>query len=119
MAKVKLGRDQTLTLDGVPLAGVREVDIQVDMQSQDVTAFDHSTTSTLPVRQDVTVRTLIYHKQDYDVIRGKFSLTTPTPALLGISNVASAKFVPVSVKIVQPVDGVMAWDVTWKIWNYA
>jgi|LakMenE18May11ns_1017448.scaffolds.fasta_scaffold9664180_2 hypothetical protein len=119
MAKVRLGRDQTLTLDGTPLEGVREVDIQVDMQGQDVTAFDHSTTSTLPIRQDVTLRTLIYHKDDYDRIRPSFSLTTPRPVTLAISNVASAQFVPVAVKIAQPVDGVMAWDVTWKTWNYS
>lgn len=119
MAKVKLGRDQTLTLDGVALAGVREVDFQVDMQGQDVTSFNHSTTSTLPIRQDVTLRTLIYHKDDYDVVRGFFSLTTPVPATIAITNVGSCKFVPVSVKIAQPIDGVMAWDVTWKSWNHS
>lgn len=118
MAKVKLGREQTLTLDGAPLVGVREVDISLDYQTADVTSFEHRFVSTLPIREDCTLRMLIYHQEDYDRVQAKLNQHPPQPVTIQVSNVGQAKFVPTAVKIAQPIDGVMAWDVTLKYWNY-
>lgn len=118
MPTIRLGRDQTLSLDGVALAGVREVDLSLDYQTADVTAFDHGFASTLPIREDCTLRMLIYHQEDYDRVKGKLNVHPPVGVTISVSNVGSAKFVPVGVKITQPIDGVMAYDVTFKYWNY-
>lgn len=118
MGTIRLGRDQTLSLDGTALAGVREVDISIDYQTADVTSFEHQFASTLPVREDCTLRMLIYHQEDYDRVQAKLNQHPPQPVTIAVGNVGSAKFVPTAVKIAQPIDGVMAWDVTFKYWNY-
>ena len=38
---------------------------------------------------------------------------------LAIDGVISGPFVPVEIKIANPLNGVLAYDVTFKLWNYA
>lgn len=118
MAKVKLGRDQVLTLDGVVLEGVRELDVDMDMSTQDVTAWWHGWKSTLPLAQDATVKVLIYWQENYDDFAAKFNVHPPDPMTFGIGGVGSGDFVPVKVAVKQPLDGVLAWEVTLKLWTY-
>ena len=37
---------------------------------------------------------------------------------LGISNVGEADYVPVNIAVKQPIAGVLAWEVTLKLWTY-
>lgn len=118
MPTVVLGRDQVLTLDGVTLEGVREIDLDYEMQTQDVTAWWHAFKSTLPVLADVSAKVLIFWKENYDDFADKLNRHPPEPMTLGISNAWTADFVPVSVRVVQPINGVVAWEVSLKLWTY-
>lgn len=112
--KVKLGRDQTLSLDGSVLDGVREVDIDIDYRTVDATSFEHNVASTLPLVADASIRVLIYWKDNYDLFDAKFNLHPPQPMTLAISNCPTIRCVPVKVAIKQPIAGVLAWEVTLK-----
>lgn len=114
-SKVKLGRDQTLSLDGAVLEGVREVEVGVDMKTTEVTSWEHDATSTLPLSIDVSVRLLIYWASDYVLFADKLNKHPPEPMTLAISNVGSVQCVPTGVAIKQPIDGVLAWEVSLKL----
>lgn len=116
--KVKLGRDQVLTLDGIALEGVREMDVDIEMSTQDVTAWWHGWKSTLPLAGDVTVKVLIYWKENYDDFAAKLNKHPPEPMTLGITNVGTVDCLPTNVGIKQPLTGVLAWEVTLKLWTY-
>lgn len=112
--KVKLGRDQTLSLDGSVLEGVREVDIDIDMKTVDATSFEHDVASTLPISADASIRVLIYWAEDYDKFADKLNKHPVEPMTLTISNCPTIRCVPVKVAIKQPIAGVLAWEVTLK-----
>lgn len=111
---IKLGRDQSLTLDGVPLEGVRELDVDIDAKTFEVTSFAHSWASTLTLARDITIKVLIYWQNNYDAFAEKFYADVPGPMDLGITNVGTIRCMPVKVAIKQPLVGVMAWEVTLK-----
>lgn len=117
--KVKLGRDQTISLDGVVLEGVRELDVDLDMSTHDVTAWWHDWKSTLPLAADATVKVLIYWQENYDDFYRKFNKHPPERMELSISNVGFVPCVPVKVSVKQPIAGVLAWEVTLKLWTYS
>lgn len=111
---IKLGRDQVLTLDGVILEGVRELEVDIDAKTFEVTSYEHPWASTLTLTRDITVKLLVYWQSNYDAFAAKFYSDVPTPMSLGISNVGSVRCMPVKVSIKQPISGVMAWEVTLK-----
>jgi hypothetical protein len=116
---VRLGRDQQISLDGVVLEGTREFDFDIDMQTHDVTSWWHGWKSTLPVAADVTIRLLIYWGDTYGTnIGSKLNKHPPERMDMSITNVGFAPCVPTKVSIKTPIDGVMAWDVTMKLWTY-
>jgi hypothetical protein len=115
---IRLGRDQVISVGGTALPGTREFDVQVEMQQSDITSWEHATTSTLPIRQDISLHMLIYGAEVWGVVKAKFNQHPPQPLDVSLTNVGSAKFVPVSAKIAAPINGVMSWDVTLKSWNY-
>lgn len=99
--------------------GTRELDVDIDAKTVDVTNFGHAWISTLPLAKDVTVKVLIYWANNYDKFATKFYADVPQPLDLGITNVGTMKAMPVKVTIKQPLVGVMAWEVTLKLWNYS
>lgn len=115
MPTVKLGRDQTISLDGNVLEGTREFDIDIDMKSMEVTSWDHDAASTLPLSLDATVKLLIYWGEDYADISGKLNKHPPEPMTLAISNVGTVRCVPTKVAIKGPISGVLAWEVTLRL----
>lgn len=117
--KIRLGRDQVLTLDGVVLEGVREVDVELDSRTVDITPWDGQYASTLPLVLDATLRLLIYWTEDYQKVASKFHKFPPQPVMLGISSVATIRCLPVNVKVVEPINGVVAWEVTFRAYSYA
>lgn len=116
--KVKLGRDQVITLDGVTLEGVRDVDVDIDVATHDVTSWWHGWKSTLPVAADATIRVLIYWEENYDDFHSKLNKHPPEPMTLAMSNVGSVPCVPVKVAVKEPIAGVVAWEVTLKLYTY-
>lgn len=118
MPTIILGRDQTLTIDGTTAEGTREVDVDVAAKDCKVTSWEHDWESTLTLTREATLKVLIYGQEVYDSFSSKFNAFPPQPVTIAISNVGSGKFVQQSVRITQPIDGVMAWEVTFKSWNY-
>lgn len=117
--KVILGRDQVLTLDGTPLEGVRELDIDVDTRTVDITPWNSRYASTMPICVDATLRVLIYWKEDWGRIATKMFANPPQPMTLSATNAFSVKCMAVGVKVVQPIQGVVAWEVTLRAYSYA
>lgn len=115
---VVLGRDQSLTLDGVVLEGTREFEIDIDMKTADVTAWHHKWTETLPLVGDVTIKLLIYWKDNYSNFDDKLNKHPAERMKLEVSNAGTFYCVPTQVGIKGPINGVMAWDVTLKLYSY-
>lgn len=118
MPTIVLGRDQVITLDGSPLEGVREVSIDVDYKTVDVTSWSDRFASTLPIAMDATVRLLIYGQDEWGMVKAKMDADPPEYVTLGITNGYDVRCVPVSAKIAQPIAGVVAYDVTFKAYSY-
>lgn len=112
--KVKLGRDQVLSLDGVVLEGVREVDVEIDTTTIDVTPWNGTWRSHFPVVGDATIRLLIYWKENWDALAAKLMTSPPQAVVLEVSNGFTWRCVPTGVKVAQPIAGVLSWEVTLK-----
>ena len=119
MPSIVLGRDQHLSVDGTVLDGVREIDVSVDTKSQDVTAWNHDWCSTLVTHADVTLSFKVLWSESYSTIGSKLNQHPPQPITVNITNAGEAKFLVTNVKIGLPIEGVMACDVTMKLWSYA
>lgn len=117
--KVRLGRDQVLTLDGTVLKGIREVDVDVDTRTVDITPWNSRFASTIPVVMDATVRLLIYWKEDWESIESKMFADPIEPVVLGITNAFSIKCIPAGARVTQPIQGVVAWEVTLRAYSYS
>jgi len=116
--KVKLGRDQVISLDGIVLEGVRDVDVDIDMSTHDVTSWWHGWKSTLPLAGDVTIKVLVYWAENYEDFYDKFNKHPPERMDLSITNAVSCGCIPVKIAVKQPIAGVLAWEVTLKMWTY-
>lgn len=115
---VKLGHNQKFKLNGTALQGTRDVEVSIDTKQVDVTAWNHQWISTLPLQVDVTIRATLYWQSNFQSV---WSLINKHPTVkcdLAIDGVISGPFVPVEVKIANPLNGVLAYDVTFKLWNY-
>lgn len=118
MAKVKLGKDQIISLGGAALEGTREVEIDFNLKTTDITAWNHQYASTLGTSFDAAIKLTIYWKQDYDTLHPKLTQHPPTPLQVVISNVGTIYCLPTAVRIVQPISGVLAWEVTLQMHSY-
>lgn len=107
-----------LTLEGEVLEGTRDFEVDIDLQTTDITAYWHGWKSTLPVAADVTVKLLVYWKDNYTAFRDKLNKHPAEPMKLAITNVGTVTCVPTKVGIKGPINGVMAWDVTLKLYTY-
>jgi len=116
--KVKLGRDQVLTLDGTALDGVRELEFDVDSRTVDVTSWEHSLASTLVLAADISIRVLIYWQEDYLRIAAKYLTHPPQPMTMNISNFGEFRVVPEKIRGGQPIAGVVSWEVTFRSFLY-
>jgi hypothetical protein len=116
--KVKLGRDQVLTLDGVILEGVRELEFDITSKTMDVTSWLHSLSSTLVLAADISIRVLIYWPEDYQRIAAKYLLHPPEAMTMNITNFGTFRVVPENIRGGQPIDGVVSWEVTFKSYLY-
>ncbi len=118
MPTVLLGRDQTMLLDGVALVGTREFEVAIDGREFDATAWNGSWSSTLVLSANAAIKVLIYWKDNFQPFFAKFNKHPPQPMQLSISNSVFGTFVPAQIRIVTPLVGVVAWEVTLKHWDY-
>ena len=118
MAKVKLGKDQTISIDGTLLEGTREVDIDLELKTHDISSWDHAFASTFGTSLDATARLTIYWKEDYDRLHSKLTQHPPSPLAVNISNVGTVYCLPVSVRVTQPINNVLAWEVVLRMHSY-
>lgn len=116
--KVLLGKNQILKLDGAALEGVREVDVDIDERTVDITPWNSQYASTLPVVADATLRLLIYWPEDFAKVQAKFMKWPVEPVTISVTNAYTIRCLPVSVKVVQPISGVVAWEVTFRAYSY-
>lgn len=117
--KVLLAKNQKVTFDGATLEGVREVDVDIDERTVDITPWNSEFASTLPVVADATLRLLIYWPEDWEKVKAKFMVWPVQPVMVGVTNAYTIKCLPVSVKVTQPIQGVVAWDCTFRAYSYA
>lgn len=116
--QIFLGRDQVLQLDGTELKGVREVDVEIDTTSIDITPWTSAWRSQMPVIGDATIRVLIYWVSIWESVSAKLLKTPPEPVTLSVTNAFSWRVLPVSVRAQQPINGVQSWEVTFKPYWY-
>lgn len=112
MARILLGRDQSITIDGVVAEGTRELDVDIGTKTIDVTHWTHPVESTHVLSAAISIRVLIYWAECYEKFAARFNRHPPRPFVLGITGAGSARVVPTNVTIKQPITGVVAWEVT-------
>lgn len=118
MTRVILGRNQSVTIDGATVEGTRDIDVEAGGKSFDITSWEHAFSSTLVVSTDITIKVLIYWKENFDTFAGKFNQHPPQPFRLGISGIGTWRVVPANISVKSGVGGNVAWEVTCKLCLY-
>ena len=118
MPTIALGRDQTLSVDGVTATGTRELDVSVSTQTRDLTHPSHRWTSQLVLRADVSVKILVYGTELASSLLAKFNQHPTSRVSLNISGIGTGYFVITDWSAKQPIDGVCSWEITLKNWAY-
>lgn len=115
---ILLGKDQQVSLDSNALEGVREIDVDVESRTIDVTPWNSPNASTLPLFADATVRMLIYTVEDWNKVKAKFLKWPPQRIILSVTNAFDVPCLPVSVKVVGPINGVVAYEVVLRLYVF-
>lgn len=118
MPTIALGRDQYIEVDDQRLNGTRQFDVDVQMQEVDVTSWQHAWKTSLPVCAEVTVSMTVYGQEDAGVVIGKFNQHPPAKVKIALSSIGTGYFVPTQLRAAVPVDGIVAYDVTFKGFQY-
>lgn len=124
-SRIKLGHNQTFTVDDTPYEGVREIDVDVTSREVDVTMWDQPWASTLPLVTDATLTVKLYYADEMSAIWQNMTAPHPkTPLTLEITDSVSnsvlltLKAVVSSVRVGFPMGGVVPHDVTFRMWSY-
>lgn len=115
---ILLGKNQKVSLDGQALDGVREIDIEVETRTVDVTPWNSPNASTLPLLADATVRMLIYTVEDWGKVKAKFLKWPPQRIQMSVTNAYDVPCLPVGVKVVGPINGVVAYEVVLRLYVF-
>jgi len=120
--RVRLARTQSISVNGVALLGTRDFDINVDLDTADVTPWDSSVRGELTLTE-MTVLTLeVYHSEDLAVFLNHWNAFPPNPISITIgdsSSSTSASFCVYGIKWNFPLTGVLSYEVVLKLWPYA
>lgn len=117
MAKVRLARKQPVYADGVVLNGVRDFDVDLDLDSVDVTRWDAGHRGELTLTEMNTVTFQVWHAEDVRRFMAKWNKFPPQPVTIAVDG-ASAKFLVHKVKLAGQFSGVMAYEIVLKLWPY-
>lgn len=117
MAKVRLARKQSISADGVVLLGTRDFDVDLELDTVDVTRWDSSARGELTLTEMNTVTLQIYHAEDVRRFMAKWNKFPPQPMLISVDG-ASANFLVHKVKLSGQFSGVLAYEVVLKLWPF-
>lgn len=117
MAKVRLARKQSVSADGVVLNGVRDFDVDLELDTVDVTRWDSGVRGELTLTEMNTVTLQIYHAEDVRRFMAKWNQFPPRPVTITIDG-GTAKFLVHKVKVAGQFSGVLAYEVVLKLWPF-
>ncbi len=117
MAKVRLARKQPVYADGVVLNGVRDFDVDLDLDSVDVTRWDSGYRGEITLTEMNTVTLQVWHAEDVRLFMRKWNRFPPRPVRISVDG-AAANFLVHKVKLAGQFGGVMAYEIVLKLWPY-
>ena len=117
MAKVRLARSQSIKADGIVLLGTRDFDVDLELDTVDVTRWDSAVRGELTLTEMNTVTLQIYHAEDVRRFMRKWNKFPPQPVTIAVDG-AVAKFLVHKVKLSGQFSGVLAYEVVLKLWPY-
>jgi predicted secreted protein len=117
VAKVRLARSQSITADGIVLLGTRDFDIDLELDTVDVTRWDSAARGELTLTEMNTITLQIYHVEDVRRFMRKWNKFPPEPVTIALGG-ASANFVVTKLKLSGQFGGVLAYEVVLKLWPF-
>lgn len=117
MAKVRLARNTPIYADGVALLGTRDFDVELDLDTVDVTPWDGSARGDLTLTEGNTITLQLYHAEDVRRFMAKWNRFPPQPVRIDVDGV-SANFLVHKLKAAGGFSGVLGYEVVLKLWPY-
>jgi hypothetical protein len=120
MARIVLGRNQVMTLNGAAIQGLRDFDLDFTGKEFDITNWQHEWTSSIVLAASATVKLLIYWDENYQQFASLFNKHPATRQLLrlAVPGLFNGQFTVSNVQVKSPISGNVAWDVTLKSMVY-
>lgn len=117
MAKVRLARQQQISADGVVLLGTRDFDVDLELDTVDVTPWNSQIRGELTLTEMNTITLQIYHVEDVRRFMAKWNKFPPEPVTISIDG-GTAKFLVHKLKVAGQFSGVLAYEVVLKLWPF-
>ena len=118
MAKVRLARNQSISADSIVLLGTRDFDVELELDTVDVTPWNSAARGELTLTEMNTITLQVYHAEDVSRFMAKWNQFPPKPVAISVDG-ATANFLVHKVKLSGQFGGVMAYEVVLKLWPYA
>ena len=117
MPTVRLARKQSITADGIVLLGTRDFDVDLELDTVDVTPWGSAARGELTLTEMITITLQIYHVEDVRRFLAKWNKFPPQPLTIAIDG-AAAKFLVHKCKLSGQFGGVLAYEVVLKLWPF-
>jgi hypothetical protein len=117
VAKVRLARNQSVSADGVVLLGTRDFDVDLELDTVDVTPWHSAVRGELTLTEMNTITLQIYHAEDVRRFMRTWNKFPPKPVQISVDGV-SANFLIHKVKLSGQFQGVLSYEVVLKLWPY-
>lgn len=117
-SRIRLGHNQKLYVNGVPLEGTRELDVSVTTREIDVTGNNSPWASSLPVAMEAEVTVKLYYADELAPLLANLAGHPKTPVVLSVPGIFDGRFIVTGVKAALPMGDVVAHDVTFKAWGW-
>lgn len=114
MARIVLGRNQVMTLNGTAVQGLRDFDLDVAGKEVDITDWQHAWASSFVVSASATLKLLVYWQENYAAFAELFNKHPPISqsVRIAVAGLFDAYFVVSNVQVKSPINGNVAWEVT-------
>jgi len=117
VAKVRLARNQSISADNIVLLGTRDFDVELELDTVDVTPWNSAARGEITLTEMNTVTLQIYDAEDAGRFMAKWNQFPPKPVAIKVGG-AQANFLVHKVKVSGQFSGVMAYEVVLKLWPY-
>jgi len=117
-SRIRLGHKQVLTVDGVALEGVRELDLDVSTRSVEVTGWASPWASYLPAVIDPSLTVTLYYPEEMNVFWTNLKSPVKSALTIAVSGLFSGRFVVSGIAVGCPMGGVVPHQVTLKQFAY-